>query len=70
MSSQLKAGDRVEDSYLGKGTIVKRLPGGWGYSVLWDTRPDVRYNIGENPCQWWPGCHDAEVKGVDASEVT
>ena len=69
MSKRLRIGDRVEDSYLGQGTVVKRLSGGWGYEVLWDRRPDVRYNMGENPCQWWPGCHDTETEAMDVSEV-
>ena len=61
MSKRLKVGDCVEDSFLGKGVVLKRLPGGWGYSVLWEMMPDVRYNMGQNPCQWWPKCDDAEV---------
>ena len=66
MSKRLKVGARVADSYLGEGTIVERLPGGWGYSVLWDTTPHVFYNMGQNPCQWWPKCHETRV---DVSEA-
>ena len=53
MTKRLKIGERVSDEYLGSGTIVKQLPGDF-YSVLWDVRPAWRYNLGENPCLWWP----------------
>jgi hypothetical protein len=57
-----KVGDRVTNSYLGDGTVVETNICGqrnW-YSVLWDKTPDVRYNMGTNPCLWWPGLHEKE----------
>ncbi len=54
-----KQGERVVDGYLGAGEIFsviyasspKKL---FGYSVLFDETPDMRYNCGENPCLVFP----------------
>ena len=57
--SRFKQNDRVVDGYLGAGEIFsvvyasspKKL---FGYSVLFDKTPDMRYNGGENPCLVFP----------------
>lgn len=52
---RFKIGDRVKDSdYLGEGIVTKVIKSSEGtiigYMVLFDKTPDVRYNMGENPC--------------------
>ena len=57
--SRFKQNDRVVDGYLGAGEIFsviyasspKKL---FGYSVLFDETPDMRYNGGGNPCLVFP----------------
>ena len=47
---KFKVGDRVNDDYLGNGTIERlnvAMPG--LHLVKFDVTPDVRYNMGENP---------------------
>lgn len=54
-----KVGDEVDDPALGHGVVVRTNVCGvphW-YSVLWDDRPPMQYNMGENPCLWLPGVH-------------
>ena len=54
---KFKIGDRVTDSdFLGEGEIVKIIKSDSdsktiiAYMVMFDKTPDVRYNMGENPC--------------------
>jgi hypothetical protein len=52
MKSKLgfKVGDRVNEIYLGKGTIERVDVAMKGlHLVKFDKTPDVRYNMGENP---------------------
>jgi hypothetical protein len=65
-----KVGDRIEDSFLGTGTVVRLIRRYAGlpplYSVLFDETPAYEYNLGKNPCLWWPDCHDpAKDKGAE-----
>jgi len=59
---RFKPGDRVEDSFLGWGTVVKAgiccFPN--RCMVLFDYTPPMTYNMSTNPCLWWPGCHDRQ----------
>jgi len=53
--SDFKQGERVFDECLGAGEIfavVYRFDSAkaFGYSVLFDSKPPMRYNGGENPC--------------------
>ena len=50
MMAKFKQGDRVVCEGLGAGVVVGEsdiIPG-W-YEILFDKRPDVRYNMGCNP---------------------
>lgn len=51
---KFKVGDRVEEIYLGKGTvkeIVNNIEcGDQEFLVLFDERPPNEYNLGDNPC--------------------
>ena len=43
----MKKGDRIKHKYLGKGTFIRMSK---IVLVKWDKTPEVRYNMGENPC--------------------
>ena len=54
---RFKIGDRVKDSgFLGEGEVTKIIKSDLdskvivGYMVMFDKTPDIRYNMGENPC--------------------
>lgn len=53
---KFEIGQRVEEDYLGKGTITKSIQSDLSskltiaYMVHFDKTPDVRYNMGTNPC--------------------
>ena len=51
--ANISIGDRVKEDYLGEGEVIKILKdlygNAWGYLVMFDKTPDVRYNMGENP---------------------
>jgi hypothetical protein len=59
--SKFKKDDRVLDDYLGAGSVVRPIKSGLdsrmiiAYIVLFDKTPDVRYNMGENPCMVFTG---------------
>jgi len=45
----LKPGDRIEDAYLGRGTLLEKHKGlGW-WLVRWDKNPPLYYNMCQNP---------------------
>lgn len=48
MEEEIKKGDRVKHSYLGKGVFISKIE--FLSLVKWDKTPDKRYNMGENPC--------------------
>tara|TARA_R110000851_G_C12813264_1_gene538719 strand:+ start:386 stop:580 length:195 start_codon:yes stop_codon:yes gene_type:complete len=63
--NKFKKDDRVLDDYLGAGSVLGSWPIKTGvvdiaYMVLFDKTPDVRYNIGENPCMVFTGSLKAE----------
>ena len=62
--TRFNPGDRVEHDYHGTGTVIEKVKRFPLHRVLWDKRPDVRYNMGENPCSAWT----AELRKV-ASDV-
>ena len=54
---RFKVGDKVKDSdFLGAGTITRIIKSDFdskviiGYMVMFDNTPDIRYNMGQNPC--------------------
>ncbi len=54
---RFKIGDSVRDSeFLGEGKVTEIIKSDLdsklviGYMVMFDKTPDVRYNMGENPC--------------------
>tara|TARA_R110002073_G_scaffold271947_1_gene435507 strand:- start:110 stop:328 length:219 start_codon:yes stop_codon:yes gene_type:complete len=56
---KFKQNDRVVDKTLGAGVIFAVAYGydsvkPFGYSVLFDETPDMRYNGGGNPCLVFP----------------
>lgn len=50
MTTKLRAGDRVEDSFLGLGTVQTAVIGMGLAKVLFDVTPPREYNLGTNPC--------------------
>lgn len=63
----IKPGDRVRHEYHGDGTViaVRVTPLNFA-SVLLDKRPDVAYNMGQNPTVLWP--HELTVIEKEAKE--
>lgn len=50
-NEKIKAGDRVKHKFFGKGTFIKELEFLSSLSLVkWDKTPDIRYNMGVNPC--------------------
>jgi|TARA_R110000851_G_scaffold273699_1_gene426325 hypothetical protein len=61
-----KQNDRVVDETLGAGVIFAVVYAyssvkPFGYSVLFDEKPDMRYNCGENPCLVFPDTLTKEI---------
>ena len=53
MKSKYKIGDRVLHKHLGAGEVTKVMRFTrfqMAYMVMFDKTPDVRYNMGKNPC--------------------
>ena len=56
---KVNVGDRVEHEHLGEGEVVKVISSGLhggsiAYIVMFDERPPVQYNMGENPALVFP----------------
>ena len=56
---RFSVGERVTHKYLGNGEVTKIIKSSLdnsnaAYIVLFDSRPDVRYNMGENPTMVFP----------------
>jgi hypothetical protein len=54
---KLNINQRVNDEFLGCGTIVKVIQGTskevFAYMVMYDKEPPKEYNGGKNPCLRW-----------------
>ena len=63
---RFSVGERVEHNYLGAGEVTKIIKSAVdsriivGYMVLFDERPAVEYNMGQNPCLVFPADLDRE----------
>jgi hypothetical protein len=55
--NKLKEKQRVNNNFLGSGTVVKTIKGTskkvFAYMVLYDINPPKEYNGGNNPCLSW-----------------
>lgn len=55
-----KIGDRVTHKYLGAATVIGEYVSTvdsryhWGYTILTDVKPPIRYNLGEKRCFAFP----------------
>lgn len=49
MTSAFNVGDRVESKALGRGTVTDNNLPSFIVMVRYDKRPDISYNMGENP---------------------
>ena len=54
---KLRVNQRINDEFLGKGTVVQIIQGTSGavfaYMVMYDKKPPKEYNGGSNPCLRW-----------------
>ena len=54
---KLRINQRINDEFLGYGTVVKIIQGTskkvFAYMVMYDKEPPKEYNGGSNPCLRW-----------------